>query len=86
MRGPSRRFQRCIITSFNDLFGFMASMMFGAMAYTVQTNLSLIGLSDEDRKKAASDRLSDEKIAMAGFQRAGASSLFRGRLTSERGY
>ncbi|WP_305077273.1 hypothetical protein [Methylobacterium sp.] len=62
----------------NDLFGFMASMMFGAMAYTVQTNLSLIGLSEEDRKKAASDRLSDEKIAMAGFQRAGASSLIPG--------
>lgn len=62
----------------NDLVGFLASMMFGAMAYTVQTNLSLIGLSEEDRKKAASDRLSDEKIAMAGFQRAGASSLIPG--------
>nr|WP_280142658.1 D-alanyl-D-alanine carboxypeptidase family protein [Methylobacterium gossipiicola] len=62
----------------NDLFGFMASMLFGAMAYTVQTNLSLIGLSEEDRKKAVSDRLSDAKIAMAGFQRAGASSLIPG--------
>ena len=61
-----------------DLYGFMASMMFGAMAYTVQTNLSLIGLSAEDHKKAASDRLSDAKIAMAGFQRAGASSLIPG--------
>ncbi|WP_245930727.1 M15 family metallopeptidase [Methylobacterium radiodurans] len=62
----------------NDLYGFMASMMFGAMAYTVQTNLSLIGLSEEDRAKAASDRLSDRKIAQAGFQRAGASSLIPG--------
>jgi hypothetical protein len=62
----------------NDLFGFMASMMFGAMAYTVQTNLNLLGMSDEDKKKAASDRLSDAKIAMAGFQRAGASSLIPG--------
>jgi hypothetical protein len=62
----------------NDLFGFMASMMFGAMAYTVQTNLNLIGLSGEDRKKAMSDRLSDTKIIQAGFQRAGASSLLPG--------
>ena len=35
-------------------------------------------MSDEDKKKAASDRLSDAKIAMAGFQRAGASSLIPG--------
>jgi len=62
----------------NDLSGFMASMMFGAMAYTVQTNLNLLGMSEEDKKKAAGDRLSDAKIAMAGFQRAGASSLIPG--------
>lgn len=62
----------------NDLYGFMASMMFGSMAYAVQTNLSLIGLNETDRAKAMSDRLSDRKIAQAGFQRAGASSLIPG--------
>jgi hypothetical protein len=62
----------------NDLYGFMASMMFGSMAYAVQTNLSLIGLNETDRAKAMSDRLSDRKVAQAGFQRAGASSLIPG--------
>lgn len=62
----------------NDLYGFMSSMMFGAMAYAVQTNLNTLGLSEEDRKKAHEERLTPQKIAQAGFQRAGFSSLIPG--------
>ncbi|MGC5778329.1 transglycosylase SLT domain-containing protein [Methylobacterium sp. NFXW15] len=62
----------------NDLFGFMASMMFGSMAYAVQTNLNTLWMNEEDRKKVHDERLNPKKIAMAGFQRAGASSLIPG--------
>lgn len=61
-----------------DLHGFVASMMFGAMAYAVQTRLNLAGLQGEDFDREMERRLSNEKIVAAAFQRAGASSLIPG--------
>jgi Transglycosylase SLT domain len=61
-----------------DLHGFAASMMFGAMAYAVQTRLNIAGLQGEDFDREMERRLSNEKIVAAAFQRAGASSLIPG--------
>lgn len=61
-----------------DLHGFVASMMFGAMAYAVQTRLNIAGLQGEDFDREMERRLSNEKIVAAAFQRAGASSLIPG--------
>jgi len=59
-----------------DLQTYMAwsmSMVFGGLAYTAQTHLNAFGR--EDRERFLRERLKPETLALAAFQRAGASTL-----------
>jgi len=54
--------------------GMMYSMLFGGLAYTLQTHVNSLGRSD--KTKFLEERLSIEEIAKASFQRAGWASIF----------
>jgi hypothetical protein len=54
--------------------GMMYSMLFGGLAYTLQTHVNAIGR--DDKELFLQERLSIDEIAKASFQRAGWASLF----------
>lgn len=62
----------------NDVLGIALSMMFGSMAYAVQTKMNLYGLSGEDLKRETEKRLSTQKIYASAFQRAAFFSVMPG--------
>lgn len=53
--------------------GFMYASAMGSLVYAFQTNLQTLGASD--RNKSLADRLSPEKLAIAGFTRSAESSI-----------
>jgi hypothetical protein len=60
------------------LYGFAASMLFGTMAFAAQRGLANMALPDHERQKAYEKDFTFGRLAAAGFQRSGASSLFPG--------
>jgi len=54
--------------------GMMYSMLFGGLAYALQTHVNAIGR--DDKELFLQERLSIDEIAKASFQRAGWASLF----------
>jgi hypothetical protein len=60
------------------LYGFAASMLAGAMAFAAQRGLNDALLPDHERQKAFEKNFTYGRLAAAGFQRSGASSLIPG--------